>query len=263
MGEPIAVYYRGRDPTVALSGSRRAIGDQRRHHALKDIEQSVGCDFGTRAGRGFFSKPPLWRIGLLLGVGLVLMAWAYRYGESCRPRELAHDVARDGIRKVREVIELVRKSDFGSSPRGRLLTAAAMDLMDQGRIRFSPNLEQEALYRKELGRKPVLYISVFCHKDRVLWPLPEELAERIYHEALHTVVQSKNKSREEECDAFCAAAEAAAGASGRLPRYPVMREGQTVWKWVQNAYSQYPSDRTYVPVGCTLDDLAVRTGITY
>jgi hypothetical protein len=74
---------------------------------------------------------------------------------------------------------------------------------------------------------------------------------------------AKSKSSEEECDAFCAAEEAAAGASGRLPRYPVMREEETVWKWVQNVYSQIPSDKTYVPVGCTLNDLAVRTGITY
>jgi hypothetical protein len=216
----------------------------------------------NRSGR-FLSKPPLWRIGLLLGVGLLLTAWAYRHGKSCRPPELADDIARDGLRKVREAIDLVRKSDFGSSQRGKLLTAAAMDFMDQDRIRFSPNMEQEALYRKEVGRRPILYISVFCHKDRVLWPPPEELAERIYHESLHAVVQSKNKSREEECDAFCAAEEAAAAVSKRLPRYPVMRDGETVWMWVRNVYSQSPSDRTYVPVGCTLNDLAVRTGITY
>ncbi|MFC1462934.1 hypothetical protein ACFLQU_04930 [Verrucomicrobiota bacterium] len=202
-------------------------------------------------------------MAVLLGVGLVLVVCAYIYGRSCRPDELPDDISHIGVRKVHEVLELVGKSDFGRSPRGAALAAAAVELMDQGRVRFSPNLDQEALYRKEFGRRPVLYISVFFHNGRVLWPQPEELAERIYHESLHSIAQSKHKSKEEECDAFCAAEEAAAAVGQRSPRYPVMRDGKTVFKWVQEVYSRYPSDRAYVPVGCTSEELADRTGISY
>lgn len=165
------------------------------------------------------------------------------------PEVLPADAAGEGLRRLRAVTELVRNSDFGRSRRGGLVTGAAAEMIDRGRVRFSPNLGQEALYRKELGREPVIYLSVCCYGDRVLWPSSEELAERVYHESLHVAVRSRRKSREEECDAFCVAAEAAAVVRGRAPCYPVMRDGTTVWKWVENVYTQYPSDRAYAPIG--------------
>jgi hypothetical protein len=90
-----------------------------------------------------------------------------------------------------------------------------------------------------------------------------ELAQRIYHETLHSVMGSRHRSIEEECDAFCAAEEAAAAVERRLPRYPVMRDGKPIEEWVKDVYSQYPSSTTYVPVGCTVEELAARTGIAY
>ena len=227
------------------------------------IRDAVGSGMRRDTSRRFLAKPPLWRMAVLLGIGLVLSLSAYIHKRSCRPPELPDDLSVIGVRKVYEMLEVVGKSDFGRSPRGALLTAAAMKLMDEGRVRFSPNLEQEALYRKEPGRRPVLYISVFFHNERVLWPRAEELAERLYHESLHSLVQAKHRSREEECDAFCAASEAAAAVDQRLPGYPVMRDGKPVWEWVQETYAEYPSDETYVPVGCTLKELAARTGITH
>lgn len=204
-------------------------------------------------------KPPLWRLSVLLVVGLILMMWAGRLVQSCRPSEVPDTVARDGIRRIYEVIDVVRNSTFGRSYRGNVLTASALKMMAAGNIKFSPNLAQEALYRKEVGRSPVLYISVFVRNDRVMWPLPEELAERIYHESLHAAIQTENHSRQEECDAYCAAEEAAAVVAGRSPRLPVMRDGKPVWEWVQDAYSTYPSDKSYLPVGYTLTELAART----
>jgi hypothetical protein len=218
----------------------------------------------TRDGSNtFLTKPPLWHMAMLLGVGFVLVLWAYIYGRSCRPQELPYDIAKIGILKVNETLQLVGKSDFGRSHRGATITAVAMELLDQGRIKFSPDLIPEALYRKDPFCRPVLYISVFSHKGRVLWPRPEELAERVFHESLHSVVHSKHRSKEEECDAFCAAEEAVAAVGHRSPRYPVMRDGITIWEWVQEVYSQYPSDKTYAPVGCTSKELTARTGIAY
>ena len=78
-------------------------------------------------------------------------------------------------------------------------------------------------------------------------PRPEQLAQRVCHETLHAVVGSKDRAKEEECDVFCAAEEAAAA----------------VGQCVQQSYPQHPSHKTYAPVGCTLKELAARTGITY
>jgi hypothetical protein len=207
--------------------------------------------------------PPLWQLAVLLGVGLVLLLCAHIYARSCRPEELSSDIAAVGLRRVNEVLRLVAESDFGRSSRGAVVTAAAVELVSDGRVRFSPNMAEEALYRKEFGRPPVLYISVFCHGKRVMWPRPAELAERICHESLHTVVQSRDRSKEEECDAFCAAEEASAAVGQRSPRYPVMRDGRKIWDWIQEVYSNYPSDREYDPIGYTLQELSVRTGIAY
>jgi hypothetical protein len=179
---------------------------------------------------------------------------------SRRPRELPPEEAQVGLAQVREVIDLIRKSEFGRSDRGRRLTAEADALARRGGIRFCPDLGVEALYRKELGRRPVLYISVLRHRNGVLWPSQTELAERIYHESLHAVVRSKRKCREEECDAFCAAEEAAAAIEQRSPACPVRRDGLTVWQWVRRAYAQHPSDPDYQPVGYTPEQLAVMAG---
>ncbi len=199
-------------------------------------------------------------MGVLLGTGILLVCCAVSYRNSRRPPELSGEWVGIGGRKISEVLKSVSNSKFGASERGARLTTAATALMAKGLLRFSPNLEQEALYRKEYGGDPVLYLSVYCHKDQVLWPAPEELAERIYHETLHAVVGSKKKSKEEESDAFCAAEEAAAAAVKRPARYPVMRDGVKIWDWVQDAYPQCPADDTYVPVGYTLKQLSARIG---
>lgn len=211
----------------------------------------------------FFGRPPLWRVGVLLVLGLGLAVAAHIHSTGRRPPELSAELAEAGNRKVREVLEIIGESEYGRSTRGAILTAKARAMMEDRRIRFSPNLPQEALCWKEWLREPVLYISVFFHKDRVSWPPRSSLAERIYHEALHAVVGGNRPSRQEECDAFCAAEEAAAAVSGRIPQYPVMRDGKTVWTWVSEVYTESRSFPKYEPVGCAQQELAARTGCEF
>ena len=65
--------------------------------------------------REFLRKPPLWRMVLLLGVGLPLILLGYLHGRSFRPPELTGSLVDTGLGKVHDVIELVGNSDFGRS----------------------------------------------------------------------------------------------------------------------------------------------------
>ena len=211
--------------------------------------------------RDFFSLQSPRRVLGLLVIGLLLIFLAYDYRISQRPKELSAEETAIGLEKVQQMIDMVRQSEFGQTERGRKLTQQAQYLLQNGRIKFSAGLEMDSLYRKEFGSRSVLYIAVLRGRASVLWFDAESLARRIYHEVLHATVNSKRKSKEEECDAFCAAEEAAATVEKRPPRYPVMRDGQSVWEWVHVAYPDIPSDPSYQPVDYTFAELAARTGM--
>ncbi len=213
--------------------------------------------------RRFFSLPPARRVVVLLALGLLLFAGAYVYRISRRPKELPHEEAEQGLAMVQEVLDRVSASGFGRTERGQRLTAEVRRLAEGGRIRFSASLDTEALYHKERGSSAVLYLGVFDGPDGIEWPGLGELAKPIYHEALHAVVHSKTKSAQEECDAFCAAEEAAAVVERREPRYPVTRDNQRIWEWVRQQYPDSPSDPHYEPVGYSPEELAEKTGMDY
>jgi hypothetical protein len=200
------------------------------------------------------------RLALIAAAGAVLVFGAWQFRLSRRPRELPAAQNEVGLGKVREIMNVVERSTFGGTPRGRRLTSAARAMVRAGRVRFSPELEGEALYRRELGCAPVLYISVAACRDRVLWPAQARLAERLYHETLHAVVDSESRSWEEECDAFCAAEQARAAVAGEAPRYPVRRDGVPVWDWVRENYPHMASAPGYVPVGLTRAELGGMSG---
>ncbi len=208
-----------------------------------------------------FSSPQHWRVLSLLAIGALLIFLVYRYRVSQRPKELSPEYTIEGLALVQEMIDMVRKSPFGQSERGTILTNQTQELIRDGRIRFSVNMQIECLYRKEFGCQPVLYIGVLKSGERVLWPDAEAFARRIYHEVLHVVINSEVESKEEECDAFCAAEEAVSGVENRPPRYPVMKDGKCTWEWVNIKYNKTPSDINYKPLGYTLSELALKTGM--
>ncbi|MHC4253829.1 MAG: hypothetical protein ACYS9X_32350 [Planctomycetota bacterium] len=213
--------------------------------------------------RKFLSVPPLRRLAIILVPGAIACAGAYAYRVSRRPKTVPADVALKGTARVREVTAAVGKSDFGGTARGSALTSRVERFVEEGRLRFSAELDTEALYRKERGCAPVLYVGVYSFPKKIILPTHAELAERLYHESLHAVKRSGVKTYEEECDAYCAAEEARAAVEGRAPSFPVRRDGQVIWDWVKETYKDAVSDRAYVPVGQAPEELARKAGVRY
>jgi len=212
-------------------------------------------------GAGLFSRPSPRRLGVILALGAVAIIAAAIHRSSLRPRPAPPEVAERGLADVRAVIDIVRGSEFGRSERGSALTDEIEQFLEDGRIVFTTDISGEALYRKEFGSAPVLYVGVYGAVRGCLLPDRGEIAQRLYHEALHSVKGSARKSLEEECDAYCAAEEARAAVEGRPPVFPLRRDGRPLWEWVTAAYRDVKSDSSYVPVGQTPEDLAEKAGM--
>ena len=211
--------------------------------------------------RGFLSRPPRRRLIALAGAGAILVAAACLYRRAQRPREVSSATARDGLALAAAVLDSVEASEFGKTERGRALSSAARGMMARGALRFSAELGTEGLCRRERGAAPVLYIGVYRGPRGFVLPSRGEMAERIYHETLHGLKDSKRKSLEEECDAFCAAAQACAAVEGRTVSYPVTRGGRNLWEWVRSAYPDAKGDPLYRPVGIGREELVRMAGI--
>jgi len=212
-------------------------------------------------GAALLSRPSPRRLGLILLVGALAIVAAAVHRSSLRPGPVPPEVAERGLADVRAVIDIVRGSEFGKSERGSTLTDEIERFLDDDRIVFTADIAGEALYRKEFGSAPVLYIGVYGAVRGYLLPDRGEIAQRLYHEALHSVKGAAHKSLEEECDAFCAAEEARAAVDGRPPAFPLRRDGRPLWEWVAAAYRDVKSNPSYVPVGQTPEDLAEKAGI--
>lgn len=214
------------------------------------------------AASTFLSIPKGRRALSLLAAGAVLIAGAYGYRVYRSPSVLRPQETAVGLIKGRDVLGRVQQSEFGRTERGRRLTDRARSLLDRGGIRFSDSLGAEALCVRYFGGDPVLYVGVIRARNGIAWPSDAAIAKRIFHESLHLETGTASKSKEEECDAFCAAEEAAAAVMQREARYPVKRDGRLVWKWVQRIYKESASDPKYQPVGYMFSELAEKTGIT-
>ncbi len=213
------------------------------------------------AARGFLSRPPRRRLIALAAAGAILVPAAWLYRRAQRPREVPSSTARDGLALAAAVLDSVEASEFGKTERGRALSSAARGMMGRDALRFSAELGTEGLCRRERGAAPVLYVGVYRGPRGFVLPSRGEMAERIYHETLHALKDSKRKSLEEECDAFCAAAEACAAVEGRAVSYPVTRGGRNLWEWVGSAYPGADRDPGYKPVGIGREELVRRAGI--
>lgn len=199
---------------------------------------------------------------LIIVIGFALLFIANQYIISKRPPELSAEETRIGLKIVRNLLITVDRTEFGKTERCKILTDKLRNLLRKNRIRFSMNLDRECLYRKKFNCEPILYIAVSYGKYGPVWPDHDALARRIYHEALHGVIQSEKDSKQEECDAFCAGAEVVAAIQGDEFSYPVMKDGQTVWEWVNVYYPDAESNSKYKPLGYSYRELAEKVGIS-
>lgn len=200
-------------------------------------------------------RPPLRRLAVILACGLLLMAGAHLWLVSRRPAEVSGADAATGNAKLARVVNAIRADALSRSPRGAACLAFIDEMVQHKGIRFSPGLPYEALYRKEFGRRPVLYVGVIRMGMGVIRPSDAELAERIFHETIHALKHSDPASWEEECDAFCAAEQAAAAVEKRPAVCLVLRDGANLWDWVRREYPDHVSDPAYVPVSATRTEL--------
>ncbi|MCB2156221.1 hypothetical protein KQI84_15195 [bacterium] len=200
------------------------------------------------------------RVAILLLIGVVAIGavWAWRLSK--RPPEVTPEHAKQGIAQVEAVLEKIDASDFGQTERGQILTARLRKFIASGHLRFSPDLRAESILWDQPGLPQMIYIGAMESPRGATFPNAERLAKRLYHEALHAEQNSKVVCLEEECDAFTAAEEASAAVAGRKPRYPVLRDNEPIWDWVNVNYTEMSSNENYRPVGRSHDDLAEKAG---
>jgi len=187
------------------------------------------------------------RLALIVALGAVAVVMAQRYLESKRPPLVPADVAEKCRKELGEALAAVASSRFAQTERGRILTREVQRYLDAGRIQFSHGMGKQALFRKELLRRPVIYINVPIISGRHIPPDRVTMVEAVYHELLHAI-QSRS-CYEEECDAFVAAAQAEAALEHTEPEFPILRDGQPLGKWVRAAYPNARPDPAYAPLG--------------
>jgi len=202
------------------------------------------------------------RLGIILAVGTACIIAAAIYGPSGRRTPAPPETQEEGIALVRDILRRVRPTEFGRSPRGTLLSETIEDFLQRGRLIFTPDIASQALYRREGTGYAVLYVKALRIGGRVVHQTPEEVAEGIYHEAVHASQRHEHGSSiEEECDGFCAGLCAGAAVTGRAEPELLTIEGAPLAQFVTTSYPELPRKPDYQPVSASLDWLKRRTGL--
>jgi len=187
------------------------------------------------------------RLAAILAVGAVAMGFAQRHVASLRPRLAPDAIARQGRTTLEATLATVAASAFGQTRRGEALVDEAQRYLDGGRILFADGLGKVSLFRKEFGRRPVVYINVPRLSNRYTLPDVATLARAVTHEMLHAV--QNTGCYEEECDAFIAAAQADAAVRGVAVEFPVLRDAAPIAAWVREVYEGKTPSPDYAPLG--------------
>jgi len=204
------------------------------------------------------------RIAALLAVGTVLISAASAWQDARLPESAPPAVHEAGIAELRAIVAQVEASDFGQRERGATLTARLIRLIEADRIRFSAVLGgPRAQMHSRLFRRSLLYVRVLQPSETVwLHQLPHQLAEAVYHEAVHFEKGGFGRaSFEEECDAFLAGLQAEAVILKRPMPEPPTIDGMTVAAFVRQAYPRAPRRPRYRPVGKDRDWLRHHAGM--
>ncbi len=202
-----------------------------------------------------------WRKLALLATGAVLVIAAVAIQDARLPETAPLAVQARGYAKLRAILAHVAASDFGRRERGARLTAILEHLLETDRICFSATLggPRAQLYSR-LFHRPLLYVRILRPgEDRWLHQLPHQLAEAVYHEAVHFARGGLGQaSFEEECDAFLAGLDAEAILLDIPPPDHPTIDGMTVAAFVRQAYPHAPRNPRYRPIGKDRDWLLKR-----
>ena len=202
------------------------------------------------------------RLAVILLIGAVCIFAADWYRRSKRPTPAPAEVQKEGIERVRAILEKVTASEFGQSERGKTLSATIRRFMERGRLIFTAAISPQALYRREFLGYDALYVKTMEIGGRLVLRDDEIMAEGVFHEAVHAVRGgSERASIEEECDGFAAGLAAGAAVTGTQLPDLLLIDGKPIADFVQKAYPRNPRSPDYQPVGETREWLLRRAGL--
>jgi len=155
----------------------------------------------------------------------------------------------------------VGTTEFGRSRRGTLLAGVIEQFIQSERLVFTTDRTAQAVYRREWGGAETLYVRVMCHSGKYKHLDPDDIAEAIFHEAVHAVEGGNAESIDEECDAFMAGLCAGAAVTGVAVEDIPRLSGVPVATFVEREYEHLERAPDYRPVGETAQWLSERTGL--
>ncbi len=185
-------------------------------------------------------------------------AW---YRQSQRRPEAPQSVQESGRALVRSILAQVAETEFGKSRRAVLLAEMVEDFIQRERLVFTKDRGAQAVYSREWGGRETLYVRVMCHSGIYKHLDPDDVAEAVFHEAVHAIEGGKSESIDEECDGFAAGLCARAAVSGRPVPEVLRLSGLPVAEFVTREYEHLKRNPEYEPVGETREWLAERTGL--
>lgn len=201
------------------------------------------------------------RLAAILTLGAIAIVAVALYRRSQRLQAAPADVQRQGLALVEDIVARIAATECGRSRRGRLLCDTVAELVARRRVVFSGDIASQALYRDEAGGG-TLYVKVLRLGGRLVHQTPEEIAEGLFHEAVHArQSQHGESSVEEECDGYAAGLCAGAAVAGRTLPDVLTIEAATVAEFVRAAYPGLPRRPDYQPVGESREWLVRRTGL--
>lgn len=187
---------------------------------------------------------------LLLSLGLI---YAGRH-----PRAAPSHVQTSGDARVARILSRVATHPDLRSARGQALLAVLHRLRRNGQIVFTCDIPgRGAFLHRPLFGSPRLYVMVLeMNHGRYLHQLDSQIAEVLFHEAIHAHGKEHAQACfEEECDAFAAGALGEAAVLGhRVPEHATM-DGRPISQFVRERYPTLATDAEYVPVGMSYDAL--------
>jgi len=201
------------------------------------------------------------RLASILVVGVIAIVGVALRQRPKPPTPAPDGVQRQGLALMGDILAKIAPTGFGQSRRGQRLARVVRGLAARGRVVFSADIAPQALCRHEHGQG-MLYIKVLRLGHKLVHQTPEEVAEGLFHEAVHMCEGHPAQSRiDEECDGYAAGLCAGAALVGRTQPDVLTIEGATVAEFVAREYPHLSRCPQYQPVGQSREWLARRTGL--
>jgi len=187
---------------------------------------------------------------IIFSMALLFSGWFVFLSRLPQPAPI--HVQEEGMSQVRQIVTVVSDSTWGGSQRGQLLMQTIYKLMDENRIVFTDEIQDEGLTLRGKHGLKCIYIKVFLgDQGRYEFHDSALLCDVLFHESLHVATADEN-CIEQECDAFLAGLEArCAFEQAKRPRMFTV-EGGSIGSFVLKRYPELQRDPQYKPLATEL-----------